>query len=86
MLPSTVGGWVQGLAGATVGAGIPAILIGFMPTDRKWLGALIGLSVGAVLTVTSPVASFAQEIGIGSFAPSAFWFILDATGQICVSS
>ncbi len=76
------GGWVQGLTGAAVGAAIPSIMIGFMPSDKKWLGALISIGVGALGTVTSPFGTFIYDVSLASFAGGVVWGVLEATGNL----
>jgi hypothetical protein len=64
------------------GALISGVFIGTLPVGQKWLGALVTGALGLALTTTSPIGTWAQEIGSGTLASSAFWFYLSVTGQI----
>lgn len=63
----------QSLAGGIGGAALVAILVGILPPERKFIGAVIGLGIGGILASTSPIGTIPQEIGIGATAASAAW-------------
>ncbi len=83
VLPSTPGGWFNALLGVGVGVVVATVIPGLMPVSEKWAGAAVTGLLGLVLMVTSPVASIAQEAGIGAVGASAAYFYYDLSGQIC---
>lgn len=71
---------VQSLAGGLGGAALVAVLVGILPSERKFIGALLGLGIGGVLASTSPIGTIPQELGIGAVAASASWIWWSVTG------
>lgn len=83
VLPTTTGGYLNALLGVAVGTAVGVIVPGLMPVSEKWAGALVTGGLALALLLTSPVASVAQEAGLGMFGASVGYFYYDLTGQLC---
>ncbi len=83
VFPSTPRGWFNAVAGVAIGVAAATVLIGLMPADEKWAGAMVSGIMGIGLGVTAPVASIPGDIGWGMLGPAAFYLYLNLTGQIC---
>lgn len=81
-LPTNPARWLEATGAVLGGTVISAIFITAMPANTKWLAALLTGGLGLLLTVTSPIGTWAQEIGMGAGATSMGWIYFDITGQI----
>jgi len=80
-LPTNPKALMEGLGGATLGAGTTALLITILPPDRKWIGAIVSGLFGGIGVLTSPIGTWMQEASGAAFASATFYFFLDLTGQ-----
>lgn len=72
----------EALFGVIAGAALSAVFITALNSKgQSWVGALLTGTLGGVLASTSPIGTFAQEIGMGALATSAGWAYFDVTGQ-----
>lgn len=67
---------------AGAGAVVTAIFITSLQGSAKWVGALLGGSVGAIFLATSPVASVPSDLGIGMLAGATGWAVLRWTDKV----
>ena len=72
----------EALFGVLGGAVVSAVFITVMPGESKWVGAFLTGALGGVLAATSPIGTFAEEIGMGALAASGSWMYFDVTGQV----
>ena len=80
--PTNPARWIEATGAVLGGTAVSAIFITAMPANTKWLAALLTGGLGLLLTTTSPIGTWAQEIGMGAAAASMAWLYFDVTGQI----
>lgn len=72
----------EAMTGVIGGAILSAFFITAMNSpSAKWVGALLTGGLGAVMAATSPIGTFAEEVGLGAAAVSTGWMYFDATAQ-----
>ncbi|MCL6557609.1 MAG: hypothetical protein K6U74_02180 [Firmicutes bacterium] len=78
----TLGDLGRTVATAGAGAVVTAVFITSLKGTTKYVGALIGGSIGTIFLATSPIASIPSDLGIGMLAGATGWFALNMTGKL----
>jgi len=78
----TLGDLGRTVVTASAGAVVTAIFITSLHGGYKYIGALLGASVGTIFLATSPIASIPSDLGIGMLAGATGWFVFNTTGKL----